>query len=116
MRQLVARNKNSIKAYLKYVTKECRQHHMQRKLDKVNKDLQVGPALPTHYELMERIDTQKSDIQRRGEGRPRKIIKPILPFSPQVRGINMRQQAYVNMVAWHVEDKLSGGKVFCAAA
>ncbi len=48
---------------------------------------------------------QKSNIQRGGERRCRKIIKSLLSFSPQVQGIDMRWRAYVNMVAWHKKGK-----------
>ncbi len=60
---------------------------------------------------------QKRDIQRGGERRCRKIIKPLLPFSPQVQGIDMRWRVYVNMVAWHKKGKpLEGRHVLWAAA
>ncbi len=60
---------------------------------------------------------QKSKIQCGGERRCRKITKPFLPFSPQVQGIDMRRQAYVNMVAWHKLGKpLKGKQVLRAAA
>jgi hypothetical protein len=53
---------------------------------------------------------QKNDIQRGGECRCRKIIKPLLPFSPQVQRIDMRHCGYVNMVAWHKRGKPHKGK------
>ncbi len=60
---------------------------------------------------------QKSEIQRGGEHRCRKITKPFLPFSPQVQGIDMKRWAYLNMVAWHKLGKpLKGKHVLRAAA
>jgi hypothetical protein len=76
-----------------------------------------GQGPPGHQEELEQIDVQKSNIQRGGEHRCRKIIKPLLPFSPQVQGIDMRWRAYVNMVVWHKKGKpLEGRHVLRATA
>jgi hypothetical protein len=64
---------------------------------------------------LKRIDRQWSDIEHGGEHQCRKIIKPHLPFSPPIRGIDMRQKAYTNLVAWHKKGGGSGGNVFRAA-
>jgi hypothetical protein len=62
---------------------------------------------------LEGIDMHRSNIQQGGgKCRCQKIIKPPLPFSRQIREINMRQRAYVNLVAWHKKWKSSGGNVF----
>jgi hypothetical protein len=64
---------------------------------------------------LEGIDVQRSEIQQGGKHRCQKIIKPLLPFSPPIRGIDMRQRTYMNLVAWHKKGKLSEGNVFQAA-
>jgi hypothetical protein len=75
-----------------------------------------GAVLPTHQEEMERLDTQKTEIQSGGEQRCRKIRQLPQPFSPQIRGIDLRHRAYVNMEAWHKGDKKSNGNVFRVVA
>ena len=114
-RRLVAKNDASVKAYLRFVTKECQKHKIQRRLDTIAQDIQHKPASPTHLVQLENIDVQRSDIQRGGERRCRKIVKPHLPFSPPIRGIHMRRRAYGNLVAWHEKGIDSGGNVFRAA-
>jgi hypothetical protein len=68
-----------------------------------------------HHAQLENMDVQRSNIQCGGECRRHKIVKPLLPFSPPIRGIDMRQRAYVNLVVWHKKGKSSGGNVFQAA-
>ncbi len=111
-RHLVTRNDNSVKAYLRFITTECQRHRIQRHLDNITRDLQTRSVSPSHHEQLENIEVQRSNTQRGGKQRCRKIVKPLLPFSPPIRGINMRQRAYVNLVAWHKKGKSSGGNVF----
>jgi hypothetical protein len=115
-RCLATRNKNSVKSYIKFVTKECQRHRLQRQLDLITSEIPQGQGPPGHQEELERIDVQKSDIQRRGERRCRKIIKPLLPFSPKVQEIDMRWRTYVNMVAWHKKGKSLDGRHVLRAA
>jgi hypothetical protein len=79
-------------------------------------NVSLGEALPAHINKMERVDTQKSEIQLGGEQRCRKIRWPSQPFSPPIRGIDLRRRAYVIMEAWHKGDKMTNGNVFRAAA
>jgi hypothetical protein len=65
-----------------------------------------------HCTQLENVEVQRSCIQPGGEHRCCKIVKPLLPFSPFIREIDMRQRAYVNLVAWHEKGKSSGGNVF----
>jgi hypothetical protein len=107
VRHLVTKNDNSVKAYLQFVTKECQRYRIQRKLDDITSDFRIKLASSTHHAQLENVDVQRSNIQRGGERRSRKIVKPLLPFSPPIRGINMRQRAYVNLVVWHKKGKSS---------
>ncbi len=114
---LATRNENSLKSYIKFITKECQRHQLQQQLDIITSEIPQGQGPPGHQEEVEWIDVQKSNIQRGGECRCRKIIKPLLPFSPQVQRIDMRQRAYVNMVAGHKKGKpLEGRHILRAAA
>jgi hypothetical protein len=97
-RCLVTKNDNSVKAYLQFATKECQRHGIQRKLDDITSDLQTKLASPTHCAQLENVDMQRSNIQCEGKCRCRKIVKPLLPSNPLIRGIDMRQRAYVNLV------------------
>ena len=116
-RCLATRNEPSVKSYIKFVTKECRRHQLQQRLDLITSQTLQRQGNPGQQEELEQIDVQKSKIQCGGECRCGKITKPFLPFSPQVRGINMRRQAYVNMVVWHKLGKpLKGKHVLRAAA
>ncbi len=63
---------------------------------------------------MERIDSQTTEIQQGSEHRCRKIIKPLLPFSPPVCRIDKQCQAYVNLKAWH-EGKSTNSNMIWAA-
>jgi hypothetical protein len=81
---LATRNKNSVKSHIKFIIKECRCHWLQQRLDLITSEIPQGQGPPGYQEELEWIDVQKSDIQRGGECRCRKIIKPLLPFSPQV--------------------------------
>ncbi len=45
-----------------------------------------------------------------------KIRQPPHSFNPQICGIDLRHRAYINMKAWHKEDKKSNRNVFRAAA
>jgi hypothetical protein len=99
-RHLVIKQDNSVKAYLRFVTKESQRHQIQRRLDNITRDLQTKRASPTHHEQLENLDMQRSNIKQGGERRCQKIVEPLRPFSPSIRGINMRQKAYVNLVAW----------------
>ncbi len=65
---------------------------------------------------MERVDTQKSEMQLGGEQQYSKIRWPPQPFSPSIRGIDLRRRAYVNMEAWHKGHKTRNGNVFRAVA
>ncbi len=111
-RCLVMKNENSVKAYLQFVTKECQRHRIQNRLDHITRDLQTRPVSPSHLKQLENIDVQRSNTQRGGERRCRKKVKPLLPFSPPIRGINMRRRAYVNLVVWHEKGKIPGGNIF----
>jgi hypothetical protein len=111
-RRLVTRNDNSMKAYLRFVTTECQRHWIQRYLEDITRDLQTRSVSPSHHKQLENIDMQRSNTQRGGKHRCQRIVEPLLPFSPPIRGINMRQRAYVNLVAWHKKGKSSGGNVF----
>ncbi len=115
-RCLATRNKNSVKSYLKFVTIECRWHRLQQRLDKISTEIHQGAGFPGHQEELEQIDVQKSNIQCSCECRCRKIIKPLLPFSPQVQRIDVRRHTYVNMVAWHKRGKPHKGKNVLRAA
>jgi hypothetical protein len=68
-----------------------------------------------HHAHLENVGVQRSNIQHGGERRCCKIVKPLLPFSRPISRINMRQRAYVNLVAWHKKGKSSGDNVFRAA-
>ncbi len=114
-RRLVTKNDLSVKAYLCFVTKECLRHKIQRRLDNIARDLQTRPVSPTHLAQLKGIDVQRSDIQCGGERKCRKIVKPHLPFSPPIKGIDMRWRAYINLVVWHKKGRGSGGNVFRAA-
>ncbi len=76
--------------------------------------MEEGPLTHNLMEQMEQIDSQKTEIQKGSECRCRKIIKPFLPFSPPVRGIDKQHQAYVNLKAWH-KGKSSNGDIIQAA-
>ncbi len=115
-RKLSNKNKKSVKEYIRYTTQQCRLHKLQRRLDNLTVTALPMAVLPTHQEEMERLDTQKTEIQLGGEQRCRKIRQPLQPFSPQIRRIDLRHRAYVNMVAWHKGDKKSNGNVFRAVA
>jgi hypothetical protein len=78
----------------------------------LHNDLQIKSASSTHCAKLENVDVQRSNIQRGGECRCHKIVKPLLPFSPPIRGIDIRWRAYVNLVAWHKKGKSSVGNVF----
>ncbi len=108
-------NDNKVKAYLQCITKECQRHQIQRKLDDIANNLKTKLASPTHHGQLKNVDVQRSNIQRGGKCRCRKIVKPLLPFSPPIKGIDMRQRAYVNLVAWHKKGNSSGGNVFQVA-
>jgi hypothetical protein len=98
-RHLVTKNDNSVKAYLRFLTKECQRHRIQRKIDDITNHLQTKSASPTHCAQLDNKDVQRSNIQHGGKRRCRTIVKPLLPFSPPIRGIDMRQRAYVNLIA-----------------
>ncbi len=115
-RKLSTKNKKIIKEYIQYTTQQCRLHKLQRRLDNLTVTALPGAELPTHQEEMERLDTQKTKIQSGGEQRCRKIRQPPQLFSPQIREIDLRRRAYVNMEAWHKGDKKSNGNVFRAVA
>jgi hypothetical protein len=112
VRHLVTKNENSLKAYLQFVTIECQRHQIQKRLDHITRDLETRLVSPSHLEQLENIDVQRSNTQRGGERRCQKIVKPLLPFSPPIKGIDMRRRAYVNLVAWYEKGKSSGGNVF----
>jgi hypothetical protein len=65
---------------------------------------------------LDRLDIQKTEIQRGGERKCRKINKPALPFSPPIQELDLCQQAYVNLVKWHKNGQSSSKHVFCKAA
>jgi hypothetical protein len=114
-RRLSTRNERSMKEYIKWTTQQCRLHKLQSRIDEVAGDKSREEKLPTQSREMERIDTQKSEIQLGGERRCRKIRRPLQPFSPSIRGIDRRRRAYVNMEAWHKGEKTTNGNVFRAA-
>jgi hypothetical protein len=92
-RRLVTKNDNSMKAYLQFVTKDCQRHRIQRKLDDITSNLRTKSASSTHCTQLENMDVQRSNIQRGGERRCRKIVNSLRPFSPPIREIDMRQRA-----------------------
>jgi hypothetical protein len=112
VRRLGTKNENSVKAYLRFITTECQRHQLQRRLDNITRDLQTRPVSPSHHKQLENIDVQRSNTQQGGKHRCRKIVKPLLSFSPPIRGIDMRRRAYVNLVAWHEKEKSSGDNIF----
>ncbi len=115
-RRLSTRNEKSMKEYIKWTTQQCRLHKLQTRIKKVVDSKSRGEMLPAHINEMERVDTQKSEIQLGREQQCRKIRCPPQPFSPSIRGIDLRRRAYVNMEAWHKGDKTRNGNVFRAAA
>jgi hypothetical protein len=52
-RCLATRNENSVKSYLKFVTKECRRHQLQQRLDKISTEIPQGAGFPSHQEDLE---------------------------------------------------------------
>ncbi len=99
--RLTTKNKQSVKKYLDDVTEQFRQHKISEWQDNLISAVEEGPLNPDLIEQMERINSVKTEIQKGSEHRCRKIIKPLLPFSPPMRSINKRRQAYVNLKAWH---------------
>jgi hypothetical protein len=93
VRHLVTKNENSMKVYLQFVTMECQRHWIQKRLDHITRDLQTRPVFPSHLEQLKNIDVKRINTQQGGKHRCQKIVKPLLPFSPPIRGINMRQRA-----------------------
>ena len=114
-RRLTTRNESSVKSYIKFVNRECQKHQIQQRLNKIERDTRTNPVTDSQRAQLEGIDIQRSEIQRGGECQCRKIVKPKLPFSPPIRGINMQRRAYTNLVAWHKKGGGSGGNVFRAA-
>ena len=72
-RKLSNKNEKSIKEYIQYTTQQCRLHKIQRRLDNLTVTALPRAVLSTHQEEMERLDTQKTEIQSGGEQRCRKI-------------------------------------------
>jgi hypothetical protein len=99
--QLVTGNKSSVRSYIQFVTKECQKHQIQQRLNKIERDTRTGPVTQSQIIQLEAINKQRSEIQHGGERQCRKIVKPKLPFSQPIRGIDMRRRAYTNLVAWH---------------
>ncbi len=85
------------------------------RLNEIERDTRTGPVTQSQIIQLEAIDKQRSEIQRGGERQCRKIVKPKLPFSPPIRGIDMRRRAFTNLVAWHRKGGGLGGNVFRAA-
>jgi hypothetical protein len=65
-RCLVTKNDDSVKAYLRFVTKECQRQRIQRKLDNIPSNLQTKSASPMHCAQLENVGVQRSNIQRGG--------------------------------------------------
>ncbi len=99
--RLTTKNKQSVKKYLDDVTEQFRQHKISEQQDTLISAVEEGPLTPNLMEQMERINSLKTEIQKGSERRCRKIIKPLLLFSPPVRATDKRRQAYANLKAWH---------------
>ena len=87
-RRLSTRNERSMKEYIKWTTQQCRVHKLQSRIDKVARDKLHEEKLPMQAREMEKIDTQKSEIQLGGEQRCHKIRRPPQLSSPSIRGID----------------------------
>jgi hypothetical protein len=100
-RRLTTKYKQSVKEYLEAVMEQFRQQKILERQDNLISVVEEGPLNPDLMEQMEWIDSLKTEIQKGSKHRCRKIIKPLLPFSPPVRSINKPCQAYINLKAWH---------------
>ncbi len=87
-RRLTTKNKQSVKKYLDDVTEQFRQHKILEWQDNLISAVEEGSLNPNLMEQMERIDSLKTEIQKGSKRRCRKIIKPLLPFSPPVHSID----------------------------
>ncbi len=77
---------------------QCHQHKIQERFDNLTSKAKEGTFTPADTWDLDRLDIQKTKIQRGGERQCRKIKKPALPFSPPIQELDLRQQAYVNLV------------------
>ncbi len=75
-RRLSKRNEKSMKEYIKWTTQQCHLHKLQSSIKKVVDSKYRGKMLLAHINKMERVDTQKSEIQLGGEQQCRKIRWP----------------------------------------
>lgn len=55
-----------MKEYIKWTTQQCRVHKLQSRLEKVARDKVQDEIQPMQVREMEKIDTQKSEIQLGG--------------------------------------------------
>jgi hypothetical protein len=115
-RRLATKNTASVKGCIKYVTTQCPQHKIQERFNNVTFKAKEGTFTPADTLDSDRLDIQKTKIQRGGERQCRKIKIPALPFSPPIQELDLCQRAYVNLVKWHKSSQSSSKHIFHEAA
>ena len=100
-RKLSTKNRASTKTYLKRMVTEFERHKLVERQNNIITELGKGKITAHIQEAMEKLDVQKTEIQRSCESQCRKIVKPFLPFSIPVQTVHKQREAYVNLKQWH---------------
>ncbi len=111
-RRLTNKNGASAREYIKHVTRQCRHHRIQERLNCITPKKKLEPITPDDAKDMETFNAQKIKAQTGCEPRCRKIQKPALPFSPPICDLDLWHRTYVNLVKWYKGDQLTNKHVF----
>lgn len=91
---------SSLHRYNEILEAQMVRHKMQERLDELLTTIENDIPTPAQAAKMEAIDRQFVEIQLHAERHCRKIRKPLLQFSPEVKLWYERMQAYKALLRW----------------
>ena len=91
---------SSLRRYNEILEAQMARHKMQERLDELLAAIEDDTPTPAQAAKMEALDRQFVEIQLHAERHCRKIRKPLLQFSPEVKLWYERMQAYKALLRW----------------
>lgn len=90
-------------------------HRMEERLDAIITGIVDDKPTAKQKAKMEALDRQMIELQTHAERRCRKIIKPLLEFSPKVKLWHERVQAYKKLIRWKSGNARNGSNIIRSA-
>ena len=99
-RRLNTKNEKCFSSYNKILLEHMRYHRMEDRLDKLIAE--IGESNPNQGQRarMESLDRQRVELQKHAERKCRKILKPDLEFSGEVKLWHERMMAFNRLIKW----------------